>query len=79
LTYDDLKEYEKIIIQHIIPLKEGANLVRKKPMVINPKMKPLVKIKLEKMNKDGIIFSVCHSDWISNLVMVRNNIREIHL
>ena len=27
-TYDDLKEYDKIVIQHIIYLKEGTKLVR---------------------------------------------------
>jgi hypothetical protein len=27
-TYDDLKEYDKSIFQHIIPLKEGAKLVK---------------------------------------------------
>jgi hypothetical protein len=48
-TYDDLKEYDKIIIQHIIPMKEGTKLVRHKPRIINPKLKPLVKLELEKM------------------------------
>jgi hypothetical protein len=29
-TYDDLKSYDKTIFQHIIPLREEANLSRKK-------------------------------------------------
>jgi hypothetical protein len=31
------------------------------------------------MEKDGIIFSIRHSEWISNPVMVRKNNGEIHL
>jgi hypothetical protein len=50
-TYDDLKEYDKSIFQHIIPLKEGTKSVRKKLRIVNPKLKPLVKIELEKLKK----------------------------
>jgi hypothetical protein len=78
-TYDDLKEYKKYIFQHVIPLKEEAVPVRKNPRTINPKLKPLIKLELEKMEKAGIIFFVEHPEWISNMVVVRKKNREIHL
>jgi hypothetical protein len=50
-TYDDLKEYDKSIFQHTIPLKEGSKPFKKKLRVINPKLNPLVKLELEKLKK----------------------------
>jgi hypothetical protein len=60
-TYDDLKEYDKSTFQHIIPLKEGTNTIRQKLRIVNPKLKPLVKIELEKLKKVRIIFPFRHS------------------
>jgi hypothetical protein len=60
-TYDDLKDYDKTIFQHIIPFREGANLVKKNIRMMNPKMKPLVKLELEKLKKAGIIYPIRHS------------------
>ena len=51
-TYDDLKTYDKTIFQHIIPLREEENLVKKKIKMMDPKLKPLIKIELEKLNKE---------------------------
>jgi len=50
-SYDDLKAYDKTIFQHIIPLTEGTKLVKKKIRMMNPKLKPLVKVELEKLRK----------------------------
>jgi hypothetical protein len=47
-----MKEYDKSIFQHIIPLKEGENPFKKKLIMINPKLKPLVNIVLDILNKD---------------------------
>lgn len=41
--YEHIKEYDNDIFQHVIPLKEGSILVRKKSIIINPKQKTLVK------------------------------------
>jgi hypothetical protein len=78
-TYDDLKAYDKSIFQHVIPLKEGAKPFKQKLRNINPKLKPLVKIELEKLKKVGIIFPIRHSEWISNPVIVRKKTGEICL
>ena len=55
----------------MIPLNEGDILVRENPRMMNPKLKPLVKLELEKTKKVGIHFFIRHSKWISNLVVVR--------
>jgi hypothetical protein len=78
-TYDDLKPYDKTIFQHIIPLKEGEKLVKKKIRIMNPKMKPLVKIEMEKLKKEGIIYPITHSEWISNPVIVRKKTGKIRM
>jgi len=74
-----LKEYDKSIFQHVIPLKEGTNPFKQKLRIINPKLKPLVKIELKKLRKVGIIFPIRHLEWLSNCIIVRNKSREIHL
>jgi hypothetical protein len=61
-TYDDLKYYDKTIFQHIIPLREEAKPVKKNIRMMNPKLKPLVKIELEKLEKPRIIYPIRHSD-----------------
>jgi hypothetical protein len=39
-TYDYFKSYDKMIFQHIIPLREEAKLVKQKIRLMNPKLKP---------------------------------------
>jgi hypothetical protein len=53
--------------------------VKQKIRMMNPKLKPMVKIELEKLKKAGIIYPIRHSDWLSNLVIVRKNTREIRM
>jgi hypothetical protein len=45
----------------------------------NPKLKPLVKIELEKLKKTGIIYPIRHLDWLSNEMIVRKNTGEIRM
>jgi hypothetical protein len=52
-TYDDLKSYDKTIFQHIILLREEAKPMKQKIRMMNPKLKPLVKLELEKLKKVG--------------------------
>jgi hypothetical protein len=44
---------------------------------MNHKLKPLVKVELEKLKKVGIIYPIRHFDWLPNLVIVRKKNREI--
>jgi hypothetical protein len=66
-----LKSYDKSIFQHIITLKEGVNPFKQNLRLLNPKLKPFVKIELEKLRKVGIIFPIKHSKWLSNPVIIR--------
>jgi hypothetical protein len=63
-SYDDLKAYDKTLFQHIIPLREEANPVKQKIRIMNPKLIPLVKVKLEKLKKVGIIYPIRHSNCL---------------
>ena len=76
-AYDDLKGYDKMIFQHIIPLREEVKSVKQKIRMMNPKLKPPVKIKLEKLKKEGIIYPIIHLEWLSNLVIFRKKTGEI--
>jgi hypothetical protein len=60
-------------------LREGENLVKQKIRMMNPKLKPLVKVELEKLKKAGIIYPIRHSDWLSHPVIVRKKTGDIHL
>jgi hypothetical protein len=78
-SYDDLKAYDKSIFQHIIPLREGTKPFKQKIRMMNPKLKPLIKVELEKLKNVGIIYPIRHSDWLSNPVVVRKKTGEIRL
>ena len=67
------------IIQHKIPLKEKQKPFRQKLRRINPKQLPLVEKEIKKMYKAGIIVPLRFSNWVSNLVSMRNNTGEIRL
>jgi hypothetical protein len=67
------------MFQHVIPLKEGSKPIKKKLRMMNPKLNPLVKMELEKLKNVGIIFSIRHSEWLLNHVVVRKKNGEIHL
>ena len=54
-TYDDLKTFDPAIIEHTIPLNEGAKPYRQKLRNVNPKLAPLIRKELEKMLAAGII------------------------
>jgi hypothetical protein len=68
-----------MIFQHIIPLREEARPMKQKIRMMNPKLKPLVKIELEKLKKAGIIYPIRHYDCLSNPVIVRKMAREIQM
>jgi hypothetical protein len=78
-SYDDLKAYDKTIFYNITPLREGAKHVKIKNKDDESKLKPLVKIELEKLKKFGIIYPIRHSDCLLNPVVVRKKTGEIQM
>jgi hypothetical protein len=55
------------------------NPFKQKLRIINPKLKPLVKIELDKLRKVGIIFQIRHSKWFLKYVIIRKKSEEICL
>ena len=79
LMYEDLKTYDTNIIQHVIPIKSGIKPYQQPLMKMHPKLEPLIQSEVKKLLDARIIFKVRHSEWVSNLVPVRKNSREIRL
>jgi hypothetical protein len=78
-TYDELKTFDPNIIQHIIPMKPQTHPFQQKLRKMHPKLEPIFKNELNKLLTTKIIFSVRHTQWVSNLVTVRNKSGEIRL
>jgi len=77
--YADLKEYDKKIIQHTIPIKRNQNPFRQKLRKINPRLLPSIEKEISRLFKVGIIVPIRFSHWISNLVPTRKKTEEIRL
>jgi hypothetical protein len=67
---EDISGFDPALIQHAIPIKEGIKPVRQKQIPINLALEATIRKELEKLLKDGIIFLVKYSKWVSNLVPV---------
>ena len=78
-NYDELKAYRGDVIQHAIPLTEGAKPFQQKLRHINPKLASQIQKELQKMVDDGIIAPIRYSSWMSNLVVVRKKNGDIRL
>jgi ribonuclease HI/transposase InsO family protein len=78
-NYDELKAYRGDVIQHAIPLIEGAKPFRQKLRHINPKLAGQIQKELQKMVDAGIIAPIRYSSWMSNLVVVRKKNGDIRL
>jgi hypothetical protein len=78
-SYEDFCGFDRALIQHVIPIKEGIKLVRKKQRPINPSLESTIQMELEKLLKYGIIFSVKYYEWVSNLVLVQKTTGQIKL
>lgn len=77
--YSYLKFYDKIIIQHTIPINPDQKPFHQKLRRINTKLLPSIKKEVNRLYKSRIIVPIWFSKWMSNLVPVRKNIGEIRL
>ena len=78
-TYEELKTYDRSIIQHVIPIKGGINPYQQPLRKMHPKLEPLIQSEVKNLLDDKIIFKVRHSEWVSNLVPVQKKSIEIRL
>src|SRR5271168_3087454 len=74
-----MKTYDTRIIQHIIPIKEGVKPCQQKLRKVHLSLEPLIYKELIKLLDARIIYKVCHSTWVSNLVLVYKKVGEICL
>lgn len=78
-TYDDFKTYDTKIIQHVIPLHKGTKTLQQKLRKMHPTLSHLAEKELNKLVVAKIIFPICHSHWVANLVPTRKNNGAIRL
>ena len=78
-NYDDLKAYRGDVIQHAIPLVEGAKPFRQKLRHINLKLASQIQKELQKMVDAGIIAPIGYSSWMSNFVVFQKKTDDIRL
>lgn len=69
--YNELKTYETLIIQHVIPIKGGVKPLQKNIWKVHPTLNPFIQKELKNLLDAQIIFKVRHSTRVSNLVPVR--------
>jgi hypothetical protein len=77
--YDDLKNFDPNIIQHVILMKSQTLPFQQKLRKMHPKLESIIKKELNKLLNAKIIFPVRHPQWVSNLVPVRKKSGEIRL
>lgn len=70
-SYKDLKGIPPEIVQRTILLIPNAKPVRQKECQMNPRLELIVKVKLEKLLKAGLIKPVEITDWVSHMVLVK--------
>ena len=78
-TYEDLKTYDTWIIHHFVPIKAGFKPFQQPLRKMHPKLEPLIQSEVKKLLDARIIFKVRHSEWVSNLVLVRKKSHEIRI
>ena len=78
-SYEDLKVYDKGIIQHTIAIKEDKKPFRQKLRRINPLLLPLIEKEIRKLFDAKIIVSLRFSKWLANLVPIKKKNGEIRL
>jgi hypothetical protein len=74
-----LKTYDTFIIEHKIPLKPGVKPFKQNLIQINPIIFPVIKREVKKLLDEKIIVPLRYSEWVANMVPVRNNNGEIRL
>ena len=78
-SYEDLKEYDTSIIQHIISIKLGEKPFRQKLRKINLKLVPIIEKEVKRLFDAKIIVALRFSKWVANLVPVHKKNGEIRL
>ena len=76
-TYDDLKTFNPQVMQHIIPIKQESRPFQQILRKYHSSLEPTIKNELNKLLVARIIFPIRHTQWVANLVPVRNKNDDI--
>lgn len=77
--YEDLKEYDTSIIQHVIPIHKNEKPFRQKLRRINPRLLLLIEKEVRRLCDAKIIVPLRFSNWLDNIVPARKKSEEIRL
>ena len=69
-SYEEMPGIDPPIVQHEIWTYPDAKPVRQKLRPVNPRKAATVKAEVEKLLKDGFIYPIALTEWVSNLVPV---------
>lgn len=78
-SYKDFCGFYPDTIQHAIPIKEDAKLIRQRQRLVNPALEATIRKELEKLLTTHIIFPVKYLERVANLVYVQNKTCDIFL
>jgi hypothetical protein len=69
-SYEEMLGIDPIIVVHEIKTYPGAKTIRKRLRPIHPCKAAAIKIEVEKLLKDGFIYPVALTEWVSNPVPI---------
>jgi hypothetical protein len=70
--YEEILGLDPDIVLHEIKTYLDAKTVRQRLYPVHPGKVVAIKIKVEKLLKDGFFYPVALTDWVSNLVLITN-------
>ena len=69
-SYEEMLGIDPCIVEHEIKTYLNVKPIRQCLRAMNPRKAPTIKAKIEKLLKDGFIYPVPLTEWVSNLVLV---------
>ena len=69
-TYEDMPGLDPALIEHWLPIKSWAKVVKQKLRRLHPKMALQVKEKVDKLHKAKFIKVVLYPQWVANIMPV---------
>ena len=69
-TYEDMPGLDPALVEHRLPIKPGAKVVKQKLRRLHPKMALQVKEEVDKLHKAKFIKVVLYPQWVANIVPI---------
>lgn len=78
-SYEEIPGIDPTIVLHEIPTFPGAKHVRQRLHPVHPRKASAIKAEVEKLLKDGFIYPIPLTDWVSNIVPIAKKKGTIHV